>query len=115
MNAVRRFVTWFGRVETLTGMHLWLTWFWIVMIIPTALWWRSSIPWVGFMSVWALVATHWSGYQGGRSERLSKQQVVPKLEPIAEIVPVVAEKILNGKPQPLKRCEMCGHLKKEGN
>ncbi len=83
----RRISAWIGSVETLTAMHLYLTFFWAVMIIPTVLWWRSSVPWIGFMSVWALLATHWSGYQGGRSERLSKQHVVPKLEPIAEIVP----------------------------
>lgn len=41
---------------------------WICLIIPTLLWWKTSILWVALMSIWANVATHWSAYQGARAE-----------------------------------------------
>lgn len=36
------------------------------------IWWRQSIAWVSFMSVYAIVATHWSSYQGSRAEEAVK-------------------------------------------
>lgn len=51
------------------AFHLTMTIIWALMIIPTALWWKDSILWVGLMSVYACVMGHWSSYQGSRAER----------------------------------------------
>lgn len=48
--------------------HLCMTLLWLLMAIPTALWWKDSILWVGEMSVYACMTTHWSSYQGARAE-----------------------------------------------
>lgn len=42
---------------------------WALMAVPTALWWKNSILWVGLMSVYACMTTHWSSFQGARAER----------------------------------------------
>lgn len=49
-------------------IHLYLTVVWGLAAIPTLLWWRDSILWVAFMSLWANVASHWAAYQATRSE-----------------------------------------------
>lgn len=50
------------------GFHLTMTLVWAAMAIPTALWWANSILWVGLMSVYACMTSHWSSYQGARAE-----------------------------------------------
>jgi len=49
-------------------LHLTLTIVWVLLIIPSVLWWRSSLPWLVFMSVWANIAGHFSAWQGTRAE-----------------------------------------------
>jgi len=39
-----------------------------VLIVPSVLWWRSSLPWIVLMSVWANLAGHWSSWQASRVE-----------------------------------------------
>lgn len=48
--------------------HIVLTILWALAAIPTLLWWRDSILWVAFMSLWANVASHWAAYQASRAE-----------------------------------------------
>lgn len=48
--------------------HLLLTMFWAVLAIPTMMWWRQSIAWVSFMSIYAIIVGHWSSYQAARAE-----------------------------------------------
>ena len=40
------------------GIHAGLTGVWILLVIPTLIWWRDSIFWVAFMSLWANAASH---------------------------------------------------------
>lgn len=54
-------------------LHFWLTLAWIALLIPTILWWRSSILWVLIMSIWANASTHWSAWQAARAERAQKE------------------------------------------
>lgn len=49
--------------------HAGMVCFWLLMILPTVLWWKNSILWVSIMSVWALVAGHFSSWQGARAEK----------------------------------------------
>lgn len=49
-------------------MNLALFFVWIVLIIPTVVFWRNSILWIALMSVYAIVVSHWGGYQASRAE-----------------------------------------------
>jgi hypothetical protein len=49
-------------------LHAFLTVFWLLLGIPTMLWWSRSLQWVVWMSLYAVVAAHWSAYQAARSE-----------------------------------------------
>jgi hypothetical protein len=42
--------------------HLLLTWLWLALLVPTALWWKDSLVWITFMSWYANFVGHWSGY-----------------------------------------------------
>ncbi len=44
---------------------------WIALIIPTLIWWRESILWVSFMSLYAIIMTHWTAHQAWKLERMS--------------------------------------------
>jgi hypothetical protein len=49
--------------------HLCMSYVWSLMLIPTLLWWKSSILWVAAMSLYANFVGHWSAYQAARAER----------------------------------------------
>jgi hypothetical protein len=50
-------------------LHLILTWAWMALIIPTILWWKESILFIGIVSVYANVVSHWTAYQAARAEK----------------------------------------------
>lgn len=49
-------------------LHKYLTIGWGLLAVPTVLWWRDSIFWVAFMSLYANIASHWAAYQAARLE-----------------------------------------------
>lgn len=51
-----------------TEFHKWATIVWIILLVPSVLWWNQAILWVVLMSVWANIAGHWSAYQASRAE-----------------------------------------------
>lgn len=53
--------------------HVILAIIWILLIIPTVVWWNSSILWVAFMSVYAIVTQHATGYSAARGARKAKE------------------------------------------
>jgi len=55
-------------VAWLRRFHATMTVIWMLLVIPTALWWRDSIAWLAIMSVWANVAAHFGSWQGARAE-----------------------------------------------
>ncbi|HVA32249.1 MAG TPA: hypothetical protein VMU58_13380 [Gaiellaceae bacterium] len=66
----------------------WLTVFWIAMIpVSFALHWLSSVVYVSALSLWALVAGHWSSWQAARVE-VAQDRQAKKLEsdPVEERV-----------------------------
>ena len=66
----------------------WLTLFWVAMIpISYELGWLKSVVYVSALSLWALVASHWSTWQAARVE-VTQQVETQKLEdsPIEERV-----------------------------
>jgi hypothetical protein len=48
--------------------HLALAIAWVLLLIPTLLWWKESILWVAGMSLYANVSSHWSAYEASRAE-----------------------------------------------
>jgi hypothetical protein len=55
-------------VSALRRFHAGMTVLWLVLAVPSILWWKDSILWVIVLSVWANVASHFSGWQGARAE-----------------------------------------------
>lgn len=55
-----------------TMLHKILTAAWASALIPTLLWWRESILWVAFMSLYANIVGHWGAYQAARAEETAK-------------------------------------------
>lgn len=53
-------------------IHGWATVIWVLLIIPSVLWWRTSVTWLVIMSAWANVAGHYASWQSAKAEdRLS--------------------------------------------
>ena len=53
----------------------WLTLFWIAMIpVALELGWLRSVTFVSALSIWALVAGHWSTWQAARVEVTQQQE-----------------------------------------
>lgn len=59
--------------------HFWkhfhgvMTIVWIILIVPSMLWWKDALPWIVFMSVWANVGTHFGAWQAARAEVMSAE------------------------------------------
>ena len=50
-------------------LHLWLMALWVVLILPTVLWWSESIVWVLLISIYANIVGHWSSWQATKAEQ----------------------------------------------
>ena len=66
----------------------WLTMFWLTMIpVSYTLGWLNSVVYVSALSLWALVASHWSSWQAARVEVAQQEEVQrQKHEPLEEKV-----------------------------
>lgn len=66
----------------------WLTMFWLVMIpISFTMHWLSSVVYVSALSLWALVAGHWSSWQAARVEVAQEREAKKQREnPVEERV-----------------------------
>ena len=54
----------------------WLTMFWIAMIpVSYAFGWLNSVTYVSALSLWALVASHWSTWQAARVEVSQRREI----------------------------------------
>lgn len=56
------------KAKQLRWVHLALAAIWALLGIPTVVWWKESILWVAFMSLWANVVGHLSAYDAARAE-----------------------------------------------
>lgn len=56
------------KVKHLRRFHAAMTMLWLVLAIPSVLWWKTSILWVIILSVWANVASHFGAWQAARAE-----------------------------------------------
>jgi hypothetical protein len=46
---------------------------WVLLVIPTGLIWRDSILWIGFMSIYAIIVSHFTGWDAARAEEAVKE------------------------------------------
>lgn len=46
---------------------------WVVVGIPVSLWLRDSILWISLISVYAIVASHWTAHTAWKAERATEQ------------------------------------------
>ena len=68
----------------------WLTIFWVVMIpLSYTMHWLNSVVYVSALSLWALVAGHWSSWQAARVEVAQEREVQKQLDDPME------EKVVN--------------------
>lgn len=58
---------------TASRSHLLLMIVWVLLAIPTVLWWRDSVLWVAIMSLYANFSTHWGAFQAARAEEAAKE------------------------------------------
>jgi len=52
----------------LRRFHAAATLVWLALSVPSMIWWRDSIPYLIFLSVYAIVAAHAAAWQGTRAE-----------------------------------------------
>lgn len=54
-------------------MHLISAGAWIVLAIPSVLWWKNSVLWVIIISIYANVVGHLSGYTAARADEAAEE------------------------------------------
>lgn len=52
----------------LARFNLYFTFLWLILVVPSLLWWKDSILWVIVISLWANIVGHFSAYIAGRAE-----------------------------------------------
>lgn len=52
----------------LRRLHLFLMVVWAVLVVPTLMFWRDSVPFLVFVSLYANFVGHFSSWQAARSE-----------------------------------------------
>jgi hypothetical protein len=57
-----------GDPKTMRALHGWLTVLWFVAAIPICIYLNDSVPFLVFISVYAVVTGHWSSWQAARVE-----------------------------------------------
>jgi len=60
--------------QIMMKFHLALTGVWILLIIPTMLWWSTSILWILLISLYANIIGHSSAWQAVRAEMAIKEK-----------------------------------------
>lgn len=50
-------------------IHLALAIVWTLLAIPTVLWWKESLLWVAFMSLYANIGAHLAAYEASRAKK----------------------------------------------
>jgi len=51
-------------------LHLGLMIVWLVAGLPVSFWLRESVPWLVFLSVYAIIVGHWSGFSAERPSEM---------------------------------------------
>ena len=65
----------FGRPEFLRAFHGWATITWMLVSLPLAIYLGSSVVFVTFLSLYAIVTGHWSSWQAARVEVKQDEEI----------------------------------------
>lgn len=68
----------FGRPEVLRAFHGWATVVWFILAFPLAYLLGSSVVFVTFLSLYAVVTGHWSSWQAARVEVRQDEEIDKK-------------------------------------
>jgi hypothetical protein len=70
VNGCKRFcaLLYQGDPKSMRALHGWLTVMWFVAAIPICIYLNDSVPFLVFISVYAVVTGHWSSWQAARVE-----------------------------------------------
>jgi hypothetical protein len=67
-----------GRIDLepriLVRFHATMMAVWAGLLLPTLLFWRESILWVAFMSLYANFVGHFSAWDGARAEQQAEEE-----------------------------------------
>ena len=84
---ITTFLTWAKSPQAMRRINGVLTLFWIVMCFPAfILGWVDSVKFVSFLSLWALIASHWAAWQSARVEVRQEEDA-----DVQEVLDVVKE------------------------
>lgn len=72
-----RFREWCRAPTTMRALHGWATFVWLGVAVPGVLWWKNSIPFLVFVSIYANVTGHWSSWQASRVEVKQEEASLP--------------------------------------
>lgn len=65
----------FGRPAFLRAFHGWATLVWFLASFPLAVMYGSSVVFVTFLSLYAVVTGHWSSWQAARVEVRQDEEI----------------------------------------
>lgn len=68
----------FGQPQFLKAFHGWATVVWFLASAPLAYYLGSSVVFVTFLSLYAIVTGHWSSWQATRIEVKQEEEMVKK-------------------------------------
>jgi hypothetical protein len=54
-------------------VHFWLMVLWVVLAVPTFVLWLNSVPWLVFMSWYAIVVGQFGAWQAARIEEKAEE------------------------------------------
>jgi len=60
--------------QWLKQFHAAMTVFWLLMVYPTVVYWKSSIEFLVFISVYAIIISHAEAWQTSRLERQTEKK-----------------------------------------
>lgn len=68
-----RLRAWWKSADSSLTVHRWLLWLWVVLAIPSVLWWSNSVAWLVIVSVYANIAGHWAAVQSAVVEKKQEE------------------------------------------
>lgn len=53
--------------------HLFMSILWVILAIPSVIWWKDSVLWVIIISIYANIVGHLSGYTAARADEAAEE------------------------------------------
>lgn len=63
-----------NKARRLGRAHLVMACVWALLVVPTIIWWKDSVLWVAFCSLYANAGYHVTAYGASRAERANHHQ-----------------------------------------